>query len=653
MKLLHLLQKYTVSIKSWLPLALLIAVSAGASLGMGKYAAYLWEFQEKNVLSKPLLSKMILTSSVIIGITILIYFVGALLLKKYKHKPLEESVHLFNRIGSILLVIPVFLLFDTVDLAKDHPFVTLFGCFLIALITGIWVYRLPSLPWNRIPLQSVHYKWIAISIIGTAAAGFAVVITQFSLQHIENLQVGNYDLGVYVNTLWNTANGDLLRSTIVRGGYHIYAHFDPILILFSPVMWFDPKPDNAIIAQSVWLAFGVVPLYKIAMFHLKNNGMATILCFAYLLYPGVHGPAMFDFHSITLAGPLILWAMYFADAKKNAAYWVTIGILLLTREDLGLIMFFVGFYLFYGGSSLKTGVITMLVCLGYYLCIKNTVMATSKNFSYDHYFEALRIPHRSLGESLLVTFITNPMFIVRQALTEAKVEYMLQLLLPLLGLPLFAGKKCLVFFYGLIVTALVSRWAVYNIAYQYTTFLYPFFFALTPTVLKNVPGNRLFKNVGLKTEKLKTALVFALLASSIAVSYNYGVFHENSAFKDGQSHFDRNPSKFQIARYKTVQKLQKMIPADASISATHMIGAHFAIRPYIYQFKLLRETDYYLVLDKDVLKRRIKNKYKTFLKEKKYDLIFQENEIKVFIRKDLNKGKYPVLKLIKVDNPKR
>jgi len=645
------IQRLTASAVSWFPLTFCIALSVGASLGMATILDKAPAFQLTNKLADDLLNRAVLVSLVCTGVVLILYGLAAAALRLLKKKPLEESVRLINRHAFILLALPVFISFQTKDLARDHPFATLFGCLAVAVVAGIYFYRLPRVAWNRLPLKENLYKWASIVVVAAAATGFAVLITRFSIQHMQNLRAGNYDLGVYVNTLWNTARGDLLRCTLVRGGYHIYAHFDPILILFSPVMWFDPKPENIIATQSIWLALGVVPLYLITLHHLKRHWLALILCLAYLLYPGVHGPAMYDFHSVTLAGPVIMWSLFFAETRRTVLYFVSIVFLLLTREDLGLAMFFVGFYLFYSNHAARTGLATMALCLAYYFAITRTVMAAEKTFSYDYYFEALQVGDRSLAGSLLTTLFGNPMFIVRQALTEDKLKYFIQLALPLAGLPLFAGKRWFVFFYGILVTALVSKPAVYNINFQYTTFIYPFFFALTPHVLKNIAGSDLLGRIGFDPNRLMGAFTAVIMAASVAVSYNYGVFRESSAFKQGQSHFDRNPTEFQVARYGTVRKIQALIPADASVTASKMIGAHFSTRRYIYQFKDRIDTDYYILLDKDVVRREYRKRYERFLEKDKYDLILQENEIKVFIRKDLNKGRYPVLRVKNVRRP--
>jgi uncharacterized membrane protein len=329
--------------------------------------------------------------------------------------------------------------------------------------------------------------------------------------------------------------------------------------------------------------------------------------------------------------------------KNWKLYFVTLALLLLTREDVALIFFFVGFYIFYSRESLRAGMATMIITLLYYFIVTRFIMPHDSSYNYDYYFEKMQIEHRSLFESILITAFTNPMYIVRYALTERKVLYFFQLILPLIGLPLLCGRKVFLFFYGFIVTVLVSRGAVFDISYQYSTFLYPFFFALLPGAVKSVGSLRIVKFFNLDANRLKIAVVVALLASSVAVSYNFGVFYENSSFRAGHSRFERNPDDSKKRRYEVIKELQKIIPDNASLTATMFVGAHFAARDHIYRFHNLKPTDYYLLLNRDLKSDKIKNQYKDFMKMKKYDLIFKKSGLKLYIKKSLNKGRYQVI----------
>ncbi|MBN2717603.1 MAG: DUF2079 domain-containing protein [Deltaproteobacteria bacterium] len=640
------------SAMQWLPLTFIIALSPGVTIAILTFINEAPQFLSSNEMPKLLLPTMLPTMMIIsatsIGLVFLGYLVTATLLRLKKQISPVTTFRTLNRYAMIVVTVPLFLSFEVADLAKKHPFYVIFLGALIAAIVMIWVYRLAGHRLPRAVSWSISPRWarlITIVVILAAAGTFAWRILELQFIQHQNLRTGNYDLGVYVNTLYNSIHGRFLKCTIVPGGYHIYAHFDPILVLFSPVMLIHPSAETVMITEAVWIALGVIPLYLIAIHHLNRNWFAALLCFSYLLYPAIHGLTMYDFHSLSLAGPFILWAMYFVDTRRYALYFVTLVLLVLTREDLSLIMLFTGFYLFYSKQSLKAGIATIALCLIYFVTVKLTIMATDEQFSYEYYFDRLEIGKRGLLESIIITVLTNPLYIARGALIEGKLVYLLQLLVPLLGLPLLAGKRLWICFYGLVVTALVTRQALYSIAFQYATFLYPFFFALTPLVVKNLEASSFFKKFGLHYRKSVAAIAAGIFVSTLCLSYNYGVFHETSAFRAGHSAFNRNPTPAMIERYRSVEKVKAIIPADASLSASLFVGVHFAAREQFYQFKHLNNTDYYLVLDRDVQDKKIRPKYKKFLNEMDYDLIFSENGIKLFIKQELNQGRHKVLRI--------
>ncbi|MBN2527153.1 MAG: DUF2079 domain-containing protein [Deltaproteobacteria bacterium] len=578
--------------------------------------------------------------ALIIAVFILLYLVAVTRKRGADGVPLERIITRMNRHSFVLLVFPLFMAFDSGNISKSHPFLVVFLCASIAAISGIWWYRLP----RNLPLTAQgrlkHGTLVSLAIVAAFATFYSLQMFQFQLSHHQALKTGNYDLGIYVNTLWNSAHGRLLECHIVKGGTHIFAHFDPILILLSPIMLINGSAEAALLLQTVWLALGAFPVFMTARHHLKHNGIAVAMSGAYLLYPALHGMTLYEFHSLALAGPPMIWAMYFIDTRRFRVYFVTLTLLLLIREDLSLVMFFVGFYVFVIRKHFKTGVATMLMCAVYYITVKLVFMSSDQSFSYDNYFSGVLVGNYSLAESLVIVLVNEPMSLLRLALRENKVLYLLQLLVPLAVIPVAGKARLITCVFGLAVTFLVSRSAVTDISYQYATFLYPFFFAMTPAILKSLPNAQWLAQFNLNSSRFIGAAIVAILCATVCMSYNFGAFHENQDFKAGHTRLVRSQETRQRNRFETVEKLKSLVPPDATVSASESIGPHFAIRETIFQFKRQRKTDYYLVFKNDVRKGKLKKIYNEFKKNMPYDCIFDEQEIELFIRKDLNPSSY-------------
>src|SRR5262249_60600206 len=55
-----------------------------------------------------------------------------------------------------------------------------------------------------------------------------------------------------------------LHDALPISGYHGSAHFDPILVVLSPLYLLYPRAEMILVLQCLWVGGGVVPAYLIA-----------------------------------------------------------------------------------------------------------------------------------------------------------------------------------------------------------------------------------------------------------------------------------------------------------------------------------------------------------------------------------------------------
>src|SRR5215510_10844745 len=122
--------------------------------------------------------------------------------------------------------------------------------------------------------------WAAILAF---AAGFGVL----SVYRQRAFSTGRFDLGNMVQAVWATAHGHPLRVTDLRGEQvlRLGAHVDPVLMLFAPLWRLWPSPDMLLVAQSIAIASGALPVYFLARKHLASERAGAAFAIAYLLYP--------------------------------------------------------------------------------------------------------------------------------------------------------------------------------------------------------------------------------------------------------------------------------------------------------------------------------------------------------------------------------
>src|SRR5439155_12102520 len=124
-------------------------------------------------------------------------------------------------------------------------------------------------------------------------------------------------LGFYDNIFYQSIHGHPLGCSFVKTGYHGSSHFDPILVLLSPLYLVWPRAELLLVLQSVWLGSGVVPVYLLARAQRASRAAAIALATMYAVYPALHGANAYEFHSLTLAVPLVLWLLFFLETGSR------------------------------------------------------------------------------------------------------------------------------------------------------------------------------------------------------------------------------------------------------------------------------------------------------------------------------------------------
>src|SRR3989339_1650324 len=154
--------------------------------------------------------------------------------------------------------------------------------------------------------------WLAILL-------FIGIFSYLSIKRYKTLNSYYYDLGIMNQVVYNTSRGRFLEMTnqdLKKNVSRLAIHFDPILAVFAPF---------------------------------------------YLLYFAVQRAVLFDFHAVTLVTTFFLFALYFNLIKKNFWYFIFILLSLLTKEHVGLAVFFLGMYLCFIKKEKKTGIITAIL----------------------------------------------------------------------------------------------------------------------------------------------------------------------------------------------------------------------------------------------------------------------------------------------------
>jgi uncharacterized membrane protein len=502
-------------------------------------------------------------------------------------------------------------------LESDHPNVTLLFIAVFAAVFARGVYAWSGAPPAALAPEPSAPRWslsprtarlVAGAAVGALWIGYGWFFARLAIINHHALHTRTTDLGYYDNIVYQSIHGRFLGCSLIKQGYHGSAHFDPLLVVLSPLYLLYPRAESLLVLQAVWVGAGVVPVYLIAFEALGRRPAAVLFAAAYALHPALHGATMYEFHSLTLLPPLALFAVYCLGIGATKRYYAALAFLLLCREDAALLAIFIGLYGVVSGRPrlVRLGATTMVVSLFYFFFVKTFFMTSpdllnsgDDSYSFAYYYSDL-IPNLTGTAGLTVSVFTNPVFVLRTLLAEPKIQYLLELFLPLALLPLFARPGRVMLLYGLAFCLLASRPAVYSTHFQYSSAILPVAFAVAPAALRGFEDGRLAPFLGLDGPRLGRALLGFALAASLLLSWKLGGLVDNAAFRGGFYPVARELTAEDEDRYAWLRRQVETIPADASVAVTDRLGCHVSNRRDVFFYSKKKDVDYVLERDDEL-----------------------------------------------------
>lgn len=519
----------------------------------------------------------------------------AMLLARRSALPYAEA---FGRavVGLRRVLTPVLLALVAVVAAKglerEHPFIVISLAGIAAWVTAQWVLawlpppefpnsvvpgELPAddeeSPLGRLP------KWWPWLVLGLLVVAYTVTSSVLAINNHLGFNTGRADLGFYVSIFRRSSLGDLLGCTICGGGNHLSGHFDPVLVLLSPLYLLHPEAETVLILQSFLLGSTMIPLYMIGRQLRLPAAAALALCACFGLHPALHGINLFDFHSLALVVPGAMWLLWAREAERWRLYWLFVVLFLTIREDAALILVIVGAdsILSHRRFGLQRGLLTIFVGVAYFLAIKTFVLdgpdplnpGTGRGYAY--YYKDL-VPKGTGTMGLVNTVLSNPGKVIPLLLQEGKVLYWLQLLTPVLGLPLLAHRGRLLLFYGAAFTLLASREYVYSLHFHYSSVILPFVFYVAAVALGR--PRRMSRRLGWllwvksPVPRITAVALAACLAGTLVVSWRFGGFLPNKTFHAGFKPLQRKPTEGDLRRDAMLKEVCRTVPDGATVAAS-------------------------------------------------------------------------------------
>ena len=436
--------------------------------------------------------------------------------------------------------------------------------------------------------------WPLAAVLAMAAA-HAAVFSWLSVARYDAYWTGRFDVGNMVQAAFTTSRGHLLVNTDVAGDQvsRLASHVDPILALFAPIFWFTTSAVPMLVIQSVAVASGALPTFWLARRWLGDDRLAVAGAAVWLLYPPLQWALVTEFHPVALAAPLIMFAIWAAETRRDVALGVCVGLALLTKEQVGLSLAVLGVWIVVRQRRRIAGAVVSVVSLAW-TAIAVLVIIPHYN---DGQASAFTDRYGELGKGprdVLTGLVTRPWDAAGTLASHHRLTYLAALLVPLLLLPLLAPLLAAAAVPDLLLNMLANWWPQYSIEFHYTAVIAPYLVAAALLGLANLrrwtrpaPLHRAASHGG--------AAAVALVAAPLLVGVLYGPL---PWFRDVTQ-----ASGYRIDQYsagahaRLLDRAVAMVPEGAVVSASNHPGSHLSARMRILTWPVIADARW-IVLDR-------------------------------------------------------
>jgi uncharacterized membrane protein len=416
---------------------------------------------------------------------------------------------------------------------------------------------------------------VARRIVYTGTAAYAMLFVFAAVVHFVVFETAAPDLGHMVQAIWNTLHGHFLESTTLTGqqrsrlGFHV----DPFLVLLVPFYWMWSSPLVLPVIQALAVSSGALPVFWLARKHLGSSRAGAHFAFAYLLYPATQFNTFTitsSFHSVAIAVPLVLFAIWFLDEDRLLAFSLVALLAFTTKEEIPLAVGCLGiWYAVRKGrrlAGLAIFAIGLSVTLFDFLYVIPHFSPSGVNPFAGRYAEVGGTPR-----GMVHKLFSDPLAFVHSIATGHKALYLVLLLAPFLGLWLLEPLLLLGAVPDLAINLLSGKADQTAIPFHWTAGIVPF------VVAASVFGAARFRGQALRVSLYALAGVTAVAIFSPIYFLKRDIDALSSPVSSAKAH------------------ALGLVPAGAPVSASNQLGGHLSARRYIYTFPYVRKARWIIV----------------------------------------------------------
>jgi len=323
-------------------------------------------------------------------------------------------------------------------------------------------------------------NFLGWGLLGLFTLVYAIEMSHQAVLRYDTFKATAFDLGNMDQVLWNTLHGRWFQFTNQAIDWYgpptrLAVHFEPIILPLSLIYAFGAEPRILLVFQTLVLASGALPVFLLTRKYLPEwPVLSAIMVFAYLLSPALLGLNIFDFHPVSLATPLLLYAILALEYKRYVWFVIACVLAGACKEDIPLALAMLGILLIWKYKLRRLGLVFFFGGLLWSLLAFAVIIphfypgAQSNNFWYR--YETLG---NSPGAAIANLFL-HPWVFFATFITMDRVYYLAGLFRSAGFLSLLAPEWLLPALPSLAVNLLSTDPLTYSGAYQYNAAIIPF-----------------------------------------------------------------------------------------------------------------------------------------------------------------------------------
>ncbi|MCA9641072.1 MAG: DUF2079 domain-containing protein, partial [Myxococcales bacterium] len=558
-----------------LALAAMICCGAVVFVWLLKGESWLPAFVKSNTFERVQRSRMIKTMVAGIGVGGLAVAVIALI-QRMRGRSLENVERWLWFLSPLALLPALPMFFRTAPWAGRGdallPLLAAFGILLEGTLARAFSHTPAMLLRGRDWLLAATPRFFARNgwtwVVVLASLSFTAFIAYYTVLSHFSLKTHNFDTGINNNLVYGMLSGRFNESPVTLGDQaqkYLAAHAKFGLYVYAPIYALRPRPETLFVIQAFSTGLAAIPLYLLARRYIAQ-WLAAVVALCYLAYYPMHSAAFFELKLIEFAVVHVILTAYLVDTRRWIWATLTFFASMLMRDDLPVTMAVMGAVFAFSGHRPKYGFFMAATASLWFFVLRFIIMGDKGDWWFPSMYDDLFPPGEKGFGPVAKTLITNPVFTFKNVVTEPKIYYFLHLFVPLAFLPARRAFVWVVFIPGLLFSLLTTGYKpTITYSFHYVMHWTALLFLATPFVLRSI------RNRAGKARAVSAAL--AMLALSAITSFQWGAFTHDRLVA-GFTRIDFDYSANDHARYQQLMGLVRMIPPDAEVSSTEIVGPH-------------------------------------------------------------------------------